>query len=170
MTQARASAPGEVANGGTGVDPLAVAASRREQRAFERIFKRYHQEIYRYCLSILRRKEDAEDALQATMAAALRSLPGEQREIALRPWLFRVAHNESITLLRQRRPTAELGEEADPVIESTEAEVAGRERLRELVGDLQGLPERQSSALVMRELNGLDYDEIGEALSCSGAA
>ena len=77
--------------------------------AFETIFERYHQELYRYCLAIVRDREDAEDALQATMAAALRSLPGEEREIALRPWLFRVAHNESISLLATppdgRRPS-----------------------------------------------------------------
>jgi RNA polymerase sigma factor (sigma-70 family) len=151
-------------------DPLALAASRREKRAFERIFKKFHQEIYRYCLSILRRPEDAEDALQATMAAALRALPGEKRDIALKPWLYRVAHNESISLLRQRRPTAELDETNDPIIESAHEQAASRDRLRTLVADLGSLPERQSSALVMRELNGLSYDEIGAALECSGAA
>lgn len=171
MSPARASAlTTETAGQDAEAGPLALAASRREKRAFERIFKKYHQEIYRYCLSIVRRPEDAEDALQATMAAALRALPGEKREIALKPWLYRVAHNESITLLRQRRPTAELDEETDPIIESVYEAAEGRDRLRTLVGDLRSLPERQSSALVMRELNGLDYDEIGQALTCSGAA
>lgn len=49
-----------------------------ERGEFERLYKRHHQEIYRYCLAVVRNREDAEDALQATMAAALRSLPGEE--------------------------------------------------------------------------------------------
>jgi RNA polymerase sigma factor (sigma-70 family) len=153
-------------------EPPMERAARRDRRAFERLYATYHQEIYRYCLSILRRREDAEDALQATMAAALRALPGEKREIALRPWLFRVAHNESITLLRQRRRSAEVDEEEVTGVASGSAadEAVDRDRLRTLVADLRSLPERQSSALVMRELSGLDYDEIGEALTCSGAA
>ncbi|MBA2522271.1 MAG: RNA polymerase sigma factor, partial [Solirubrobacterales bacterium] len=151
-------------------DDLSGRAARREQRAFAEIFKRHHQAIYRYCLSILRNREDAEDALQATMAAALRALPGEQRDIALRPWLFRVAHNESISLVRGRRATAGPEMEAPIPAASAEAQLADRDRLRQLVIDLQSLPERQRSALVMRELSGLSYEEIGVALSSSEAA
>ncbi|MCB0877185.1 MAG: RNA polymerase sigma factor, partial [Solirubrobacterales bacterium] len=93
---------------------LSRRAVRGEDAAFEEIFRRHHQELYRYCLAILRDRDDAEDALQATMAAALRSLPGEEREIDLRPWLFRVAHNESISILRRSRDAAEVdGELAD---------------------------------------------------------
>jgi RNA polymerase sigma factor (sigma-70 family) len=143
---------------------------RGEQSEFDRLYRHHHQEIYRYCLAILRNPEDAEDALQSTMTAALRSLPGEEREIELRPWLFRVAHNEAITLARRRRPTAELTDENDPVTGSAEIAHGERERLRQLVADLQTLPDRQCSALVMRELSGLSYGEIGEALSCAEGA
>ena len=141
---------------------LGRRAARGDQRAFETIFKKYHQELYRYCLAIVRDREDAEDALQATMAAALRSLPGEERDIPLRPWLYRVAHNESVSLLRARTQAAEA-EDVDPVTAMTgsvAAEVEGRDRLRQLVSDLQNLPERQRSAIVMRELNDLSYAEI----------
>ncbi len=149
---------------------LSSSVPRKRRRAFERIYKRHHQELYRYCFSILRSREDAEDALQATMAAALRSLPGEKREIALRPWLFRVAHNESISLLRTRRPTAELQPDSGPAAPSAESQHDERDRLRQLVDDLSSLPERQSAAIVMRELSGLSYEEIGLALSSSEAA
>ncbi len=151
---------------------LGKRAAGGDQRAFEAIFKRYHQELYRYCLAIVRDREDAEDALQATMAAALHSLPGDQREIPLRPWLYRVAHNESISLLRARKATADA-EDADPVeamTGSVASEVEGRDRLRQLVADMQTLPERQRSALVMRELSGLSYAEIAEMLASSEGA
>lgn len=145
---------------------LARGAARGEQRAFAQIFERYHQEIYRYCLAILRNPSDAEDAMQATMAATLRSLPGEHREISLKPWLFRVAYNESISILRRRREDP-LETAPEQTSEGTEPEVESRERLRALVADLTELPERQRGALVMRELSGLDYAEIGAALDCS---
>src|SRR5918996_1876988 len=78
-------------------------AARGESRAFAALYERYHQELYRYCHSILGNGDDALDALHNTMARVLRALPGEKREIALRPWLYRVAHNEAISLLRERR-------------------------------------------------------------------
>jgi len=148
---------------------LARQASDGDRRAFEAIYKRYHQEIYRFCLSILGRPEDAQDALQNTMVKALRALPGEQRQIKLKPWLYRVAHNESIDLLRRRREGAEL----DSAQASAGAEIAEtvalRERLGRLLVDLGELPERQRSALLMRELGGLDYEQIGAAFESSPA-
>ena len=147
---------------------LSRRAKRGDEGAFEEIFRSHHQELYRYCLAILRDRDDAEDALQATMAAALRSLPGEERHVEIRPWLFRVAHNEAISLLRKRRASVPADAElVDRTAVSQEAELATRERLRSLVADLGELPERQRSAIVMRELTGLSYGEIGAALSCS---
>ena len=149
--------------------PLSRRAKRGERSAFEEIFRTHHQELYRYCLAILRDRDDAEDALQATMAAALRSLPGESRRIEVRPWLFRVAHNESISMLRRRRDEAGEEELADRTALPHDSEIATRERLRSLVADLGELPERQRSAIVMRELSGLSYGEIASILGCSEA-
>jgi len=148
---------------------LARQASDGDQRAFEAIYKRYHQDIYRFCLSLLGRPEDAQDALQNTMVKALRALPGERREIKLKPWLYRIAHNESIDLLRRRREDVEL--DSSQASAGTEiAETATlRERLGRLLADLGELPERQRSALVMRELGGLDYEQIGAAFESSPA-
>jgi RNA polymerase sigma factor (sigma-70 family) len=146
---------------------LARQATRGDQRAFSAIYRRYHQELYRFCLSILGRPDDAQDALQNTMVKALRSLPGEEREIQLKPWLYRVAHNESIDLLRKRRDGPELdGAQASGAMEIAET-VALRERLGRLLADLDELPERQRSALIMRELGGLGYARIGEAFDTS---
>ena len=148
---------------------LARRAAGGQRDAFEEIFRLYHQDLYRYCLAIVRNPEDAQDAVQATMAAALRALPGEERDIALRPWLYRVAHNESISVLRGRTPAAnpEGAEEATSL--PPETELADRDRLRQLVADMLVLPDRQRSAIVMRELNDLSYAEIGLALSSSEA-
>ncbi len=141
-----------------------------EQAAFEQVFRDHHQEIYRYCLAILQNPADAEDALQSTMSAALRALPGEARELELRPWLFRVAHNESISIVRSRRERPLACEPAAEQVGSAATELEDRDRLRILVDDLKGLPERQRAALVMRELSGLAYTEIAAALGCAEGA
>jgi RNA polymerase sigma factor (sigma-70 family) len=148
-------------------DRLARSAARGEQRAFAAIFQRYHQELFRYCRAILRDEEEARDALQNTMIRVLDALPGEEREIALRPWLYRIAHNEAISLLRQRPSVAEPDDEL--AVPGPEDQAETRERLRYLVSDLGALPERQRSALVMRELSGIDYTEIGDVLGTSSA-
>jgi RNA polymerase sigma factor (sigma-70 family) len=151
-------------------DRLMRLAADGDRRAFATIYRRHHQELYRYCLAILRSPEDATDALQSTMANALRSLPGERRQIPLKPWLFRVAHNEAVTILRQRRPAISLEDAREPQGPSANQQAEMRSRLRELVADLGSLPERQRGALVMRELSGLSYSEIGSAFGTSSAA
>src|SRR3954470_3358494 len=149
---------------------LARLAAEGDRAAFGVVFHRYHQCLYRYCLSLLRHPEDAADALQSTMLRALRALEGETREIALRPWLYRIAHNESIDIVRRRPPSAEDADELlGPCAPDVEAGAEARARLQQLLSDLRELPERQRGALVMRELAGLDYDQIGAALETSPA-
>ena len=152
-----------------GDDRLVRRAAAGDQQAFAVLYQRHHQGLFRYCRAILGNAEDAADALQNTMAAALQALPGEEREIRLKPWLYRIAHNESISLLRRRPPTAGL-EQAVNVAAPRGPDAETRERLRELVTDLQELQDRQRAALVMRELSGLDYAEIGAALEASPGA
>jgi RNA polymerase sigma factor (sigma-70 family) len=150
-------------------DRLTRRAVAGDERAFATIFRRYHQPLYRFCLAIVGNPEDAQDALQNAMMKVLRALPGEERQIELKPWLYRIAHNESIDLLRRRRETRELdAEQAAPGYGLAE-DAATRERLRGLIADLKELPERQRQVLVMRELAGFDFEEIGTALDTSGA-
>jgi RNA polymerase sigma factor (sigma-70 family) len=148
---------------------LARRAAAGDERAFAAIFDRYHQALYRYCLAIVSDPQDAQDALQNAMVKVLRALPGEQRRIELKPWLYRIAHNESIELLRRRRETRQLDPELATPGSGLVDGVASRERLRRLISDLDELPERQRGALVMRELGGLDFAEIGSALGTSAA-
>jgi RNA polymerase sigma factor (sigma-70 family) len=146
-----------------------VAAGR--ERAFAVLYERYHQPLYRYCRSMLRNDQDAQDALQSTFASALAALQKGKRNAPFRPWLFRIAHNEAVTVIRRRRdagqevsdsllaPTASASEEAD-----------NRARVALLIADLAQLPERQRAALLMRELNGLSHAEISVALATSVTA
>jgi hypothetical protein len=90
-------------------------------------------------------------------------------DVPVRAWLFRIAHNEAISIIRRRRPQAELGDAAGIEAATGAGGPEARERFRQLVSDLSALPERQRAALVMRELSGLDYSEIGAALATTEA-
>ena len=71
--------------------------------AFTQIYSDHHHDVVRYCRSLLRDDEDAQDAAQGTWAAIWDKPDAARRDIPLRPWLFRVAHNEAISIIRRRR-------------------------------------------------------------------
>ena len=144
---------------------LRSLALRGDERAFTTLYRRHHQELYRYVRSILRHDQDAQDALQSTMTKAFAALQQEQRDFEVRPWLFRIAHNEAISILRRRRPTADLEAARALGTDGLAQQVEDRaRRLAELEADLADLPERQRAALVLRELNGLGHEEIAVVL------
>jgi RNA polymerase sigma factor (sigma-70 family) len=149
---------------------LAGLAAAGDRAAFGVIFDRHHQELFRYCVSLTRNPDDAADALQSTMLRALRALEGETRRIAVRPWLYRIAHNECMTVLRSRPQAGEAAETTASGSWDVEASAEARAQLDQLLGDIRQLPERQRGALVMRELGGLPYGEIAAALETSPAA
>jgi RNA polymerase sigma factor (sigma-70 family) len=136
------------------------------EAAFAAIFARHHQGLYRYALSILGTPDDARDAVQNTMVSLLGALPGPERELELKPWLFRIAHNESISIVRRRRERP-LEEAPEP---GSETDHHTRMQTRRLLGDLAELPDQQRTALVLRELNGLSHAEIAATLGVSEAA
>jgi RNA polymerase sigma factor (sigma-70 family) len=149
-----------------GDEQLARAAGAGNDHAFAALYARYQPLLRTYCASILLNASDADDAVQVAMLKAMQALPARDAHRPLRPWLYRIAHNEAINVLRGRRTRAEEGGDVPDtaLVPGPETDVAGRERLAELISDLRSLPDRQSAALVMRELSGLDYREIGEAL------
>lgn len=149
-------------------DRLARAAAHGEPDAFGEIYARYHAALYGYCLSILHDPEEARDALQNTMEKALGAIPSQRVTGGLKAWLFRIAHNEAISLVRRRPAAQPYGDQLG--LAATGADPADRERVTQLVQDLKTLPERQRSALVLRELSGLGSVEIGSALGISPAS
>ena len=151
---------------------LASLAGTGDHCAAEAIHSRYADALLAYSRSIVRDPDDAQDVLQQTMLNALQALSRRELQAPLRPWLFRIAHNTSISLLRRRRPTDELQEDAPSGGQgmSAETESLARERLRELVDDVAALPERQRTALLLHDVAGLPHAEVAAELGCTDGA
>jgi len=137
--------------------------------AFEAIVERYRRALMRY-VSRLLPPERAEDVVQQAFVKAYEAMHRDTAELNLRPWLYRIAHNGALNALRDRGLRhAELDERIDGVERPDQAleRTAG---LRELVVAVQALPERQRSAILLRELEGRSYEEIATALGVTDGA
>lgn len=144
--------------------------------AFEPLLTAYEKGVYNLCLRMVRNPADAEDLVQETFLKAYRGIAGYRGESKFSVWLYRIASNLCLDFLRQqkRRPTAPLTvEDEDGDLRETEL-ADGRlqpERLLEqkLTGDslrrgLDALPPEFRQVLLLRELQGLSYEEIGGIL------
>jgi RNA polymerase sigma factor (sigma-70 family) len=148
-------------------DERLIALTRRGQHAaFETLFSRYHSRLLSFCRHMLGSREDAEDVLQEVFAAAFNAVLADERPINVRPWLYRIARNRSLNHLRR---ACAIGVDsmdvhfADGGI-STGEQVMRRESFRQLIGDVQQLPETQRTALLLREIDALSYEQIALAM------
>ncbi len=135
-------------------------------RAFEVVFDRYHGRLLAFCRSMLRSEQDAEDVLQEVFANAHNAILADERRINVRPWLYRIARNRCLNHLR--KPVAEGQDTMDVHPHengtTTDERVQKREELRLLLGDVKTLPETQRTALLLREIDALSYEEIAQAM------
>jgi RNA polymerase sigma factor (sigma-70 family) len=152
-----------------GDEHLIAMARAGNPGAFEAIVDRYQGRLLGFCRQMLGSTEDAEDVLQEVFVNAYRAMLADEREINLRPWLYRIARNRCLNHLR--KPTADAQESMDMVPEveaaSTAEKVHNREEFRQLLTDVGKLPETQRSALLLREMDAMSYEEIAQAMETS---
>lgn len=135
-----------------------------DERAFEAMYDRHHRGILAFCRHMVGSAEEAEDAVQHTFIAAHRDLVGTDKPIQLKAWLYTIARNRCLSILRARKEERALDDVPEPSVQGLAADVQQREDLRELLADLQRLPEDQRAALVLSELGALSHEEIGATL------
>jgi RNA polymerase sigma factor (sigma-70 family) len=137
--------------------------------AFERLYRSYARDVYRYTLALLRNPADAEDITQTTFLNAYRAYLRGEEPIRPRNWLIKIAHNacRSRHLRAVRRPQEVPLEETVAALRVPAEEAPKVEELLEALGRL---PFNQRAALVMRELEGRSYVEIAQTLDVSVAA
>jgi len=145
-------------------------ARRGEGRAFEDLARGLEGPLFRHVLRILGTSADAEDVVQDAMVSAWRSMSSFEGG-SFRAWIFRIATNRAIDVVRARRRRGELpleppedaevewAEPADPGLEP--AEIASQaEALAAVEEALLGLPAEQRAALMLRDIEGFSYEEI----------
>src|SRR5580700_2933761 len=148
-------------------DERLITLTRRGQHAaFEVLCARYQTRLLSFCRHMLASREDAEDVLQEVFAAAYNAVLADDRTINVRPWLYRIARNRSLNHLRR---ASAIGVDsmdihfADHGL-STGDRVIRRESFRELIADVHELPETQRTALLLREIDALSYEQIADAM------
>jgi RNA polymerase sigma factor (sigma-70 family) len=168
MVQASARLAGSTVLATQSDERLVALARHGNERAFEALVERYRGPLLRYCGKLLPNSR-AEDAVQQAFLNAHTAISTGEIEEALnfRPWLYKIAHNASLNLLRQNGwKYDQLSEEFDGVQRPDQA-VEERERLEVVVAAIQALPERQRNAIVLREIEGRSYESVAAELGVS---
>jgi RNA polymerase sigma factor (sigma-70 family) len=151
-------------------EELVALARAGDPRGLDAIHGRYARPLRAYAARTLRgREHEADDVVQDVFLYAHGALREADDRLVLRPWLYWLTRNRCLDRLR-RRSEAELEEHDATGHHDPLEEVARREDLRRLVADLARLPERQRSALVLRELEGMPHAEIASVLDISEPA
>jgi RNA polymerase sigma factor (sigma-70 family) len=135
--------------------------------AFGVIHDRYRQRLFAYVRQMLsaHSRQDAEDVLQDVFVRAFGALRADSRDINVRAWLYRVAHNRCIDHLRRPvPPAADVYDVSRTPLHDPLEDASRREDLRRLVQDVGRLPDQQRSALLMREIDGMSYADLAAAL------
>jgi RNA polymerase sigma factor (sigma-70 family) len=148
-------------------DERLISLTRRgHPAAFEVLCSRYQSRLLSFCRHMLASREDAEDVLQEVFAAAFNAVLADDRPINVRPWLYRIARNRSLNHLRRHTATGVDSMDvhfAENGI-STSDKVLRRESFRELIDDVHELPETQRTALLLREIDAMSYEQISQAM------
>jgi RNA polymerase sigma factor (sigma-70 family) len=134
--------------------------------AFDVLFNRYNGRLLGFCQSMLKSRQDAEDVLQEVFTNAHSAMLADDRKINVRPWLYRIARNRCLNHLRKPVPEGQDSMDVLPHANGTTTaeHVQMREDLRHLMADVETLPETQRTALLLREIDQLSYEEIAQAM------
>jgi RNA polymerase sigma-70 factor (ECF subfamily) len=162
------------------LESLCSRAADGDRGAFAELVERTHRTVWRVALRVVRTEADAEDAVQEAYARAWKELAGLRDRKAVLAWICRVARNVATDRLRERarRPAVSLdaavGEGMDALVDLVASEdpgvdeqIADAETGAAVRAALAGLKEKHRTVLALREIDGMSYEAIGEALGCS---
>ena len=139
---------------------------------FVEISRRYQQQIYYHCRNLLLSHDDADDAAQNTFIKVWQNANQFKGESRLRTWVYRIATNESINLIRKRKPTIDF-DEAQPEMADMITEdlyLSGDDIALKLQTALCYLPFKQKLVFTLRYFEDLSYSEIAVLTSTSEGA
>jgi RNA polymerase sigma-70 factor, ECF subfamily len=146
---------------------LVRAAQNGDVDAFEELVRRYQTSIYRVALRMLGSRADAQDAVQETFVRAWRALPRFRHDSAISTWLYRIVTRRALDRIASRRSTGTLDEVEGEAGPDPAQAAEQQERLRAIKRAIAKLPPDQRAALVLREFEGLSYEEVAQVLGAS---
>ena len=152
---------------------LVMRAQRGEQDAFRVLVERYQKLVYTLALRMLNVPADAEDAAQEAFLSAWKALPRFRMDAKFSTWLYRLTVNAATDMLRRRRKEPDSLDDAERPVQAADStdtpeEAAQRAERRAMVRRAIGaLSENHRQILLLREVTGLSYEEIGAALKLS---
>jgi RNA polymerase sigma factor (sigma-70 family) len=159
---------------------LVAGVRRGDDRAFEALYARYHRRIHAYIVGMVKDHGRAEDVTQEVFLSALRRMRETERPIAFKPWIYEIAKNACIDQFRRSRRAEEVPLQADEGFApgdylvgsdpTPDVAVAAKQDLDHLCGAFGGLSDAHYEILVLRELEGLSYREIGDRMGMSRPA
>jgi RNA polymerase sigma-70 factor, ECF subfamily len=149
---------------------LVRAAQAGDLDAFEMLVRRYQPSVYRIALRLLGSDADADDVAQDTFLRAWRSLPQFRGDSTFATWLYRIVTRRSLDTLARRRPINALEDDVPAPTSDPVMQVEQRERLQAITRQIQRLPAEQRAALVLREFEGLSYEQVADVLETSVGA
>lgn len=121
----------------------------------------YLPKLKGYCAKVLNSQSDAEDVVQETIIKALTNLKGFKWIVSFKVWLFKIAHNECINKIRERR--WELYESDDGYLDTLEAELPNEEDMALLISSLlEKLSFIDRNIMLLRYRTGLEFQEIAD--------
>ncbi|MEP7181596.1 MAG: RNA polymerase sigma factor RpoE [Betaproteobacteria bacterium] len=157
---------------------LVLRAQRGDKRAFELLVMKYQRKLGRLLSRLVRDPAEVEDVTQEAFIKAYRALPSFRGESAFYTWLYRIAINTGknyLVALGRRAPTmgvdiedAENFEDADALRETStpESELHGKQIAETVNRAMEALPEDLRTAITLREIEGLSYEEIANVMNC----
>jgi RNA polymerase sigma factor (sigma-70 family) len=141
---------------------------RGDEVAFEILYDRHHRGVLSFCRHMLRSPDEAEDAVQHTFIAAYNDLQrDDERDIRFKAWLYTIARNRCLSVLRARRE--QVSDEIELVTDRLSDDVQQRADLQALVSDINELPDEQREALVLSEVGDLSHAEVAAIIGCEAA-
>jgi RNA polymerase sigma factor (sigma-70 family) len=150
-------------------DERLVAQLRRgNDVAFEVLYDRHNAAVLSYCRHMLGSRDEAEDALQQAFVSAHGDIVATDKPIRFKAWIFTIARNRCLSILRARREQPSDNLERISTAGLPE-EVEQRAELKELLADMQELPDDQRTALILSELGDLSHAEVAEVIDCEVA-
>jgi len=149
---------------------LVRAAQAGDEIAFEELVRRHQLLAYRVALRMLGNEHDAQDAAQDALVQAWRALPSFRAGSSFSTWLYRIVTNRCLSGLRSARPDGPLEETHPDPAPGPPERAESLDRLRSLKAAILALTPEQRAVLVLREFEGLAYEEISDVLGLSESA